>query len=90
MPMQYALSAIADTRIPECRVRLLQHAIDTYASETNKVASVWASFTDIDLSYRPHPRSSTVGEILRHQLLSERRFFAEFLGLPEPTWCPMY
>jgi uncharacterized damage-inducible protein DinB len=26
-----------------------------------------------------------VGEILRHQLLSERRFFAEFLGLPEPA-----
>lgn len=27
----------------------------------------------------------TVREVLRHQLLSERRFFAEFLGLPEPA-----
>jgi len=25
-----------------------------------------------------------VGEILKHQLLSERRFFGEFLGAPEP------
>lgn len=36
------------------------------------------------MGFRPHPRSSSVGEILQHQLLSERRFFAEFLGVPEP------
>src|SRR5262249_23162335 len=28
---------------------------------------------------------STVEEIFRHQILSERRFFAEFLGAPEPA-----
>jgi uncharacterized damage-inducible protein DinB len=27
----------------------------------------------------------TVAEIMRHQLLSERRFFADFLGAPEPA-----
>ncbi len=37
-----------------------------------------------DLDFRPHPRSSSTLEILRHQLLSERRFFGEFLGCPEP------
>ena len=37
------------------------------------------------MGFRPHPRSSSVGEILQHQLLSERRFFAEFLGVPEPA-----
>ncbi len=63
---------------------MLQHLLDTYASETNKTASVWNQFADLDLSYRPHPRSSNVGDIMTHQLLSERRFFAEFLGLPEP------
>ncbi len=82
--MRYPFSAIADQQIPRARVPLLQHAIDTYASETNKVVSVWAGFSDADLSYRPHPRSSTILEIMKHQLLSERRFFAEFLGLPEP------
>ena len=62
-----------------------QHVVDTYASETNKTTSVWREFTDADLDWRPHARSSTVGEIMKHQLLSERRFFAEFLGCTEPA-----
>src|SRR5438094_4462172 len=37
-----------------------------------------------EMPFRPHPRSSSVEEIMKHQLLSERRFFGEFLGLPEP------
>jgi uncharacterized damage-inducible protein DinB len=84
MPMTYAFQGIPDASLPRARVSLLQHAVDTYASETNKVGSVWSCFSDADLSYRPHPRASTVEEILRHQLLSERRFFGEFLGTPEP------
>src|SRR6516162_169714 len=62
---------------------IFQHILDTYSSETNKTASVWRCFEDADLSWRPHLRSSTVEEIMTHQLLSERRFFAEFLGSPE-------
>lgn len=84
MPMTYARSAIADTQIPTSAVPLMQHALETYASETNKVFSTWSELRDADLSFRPHPRSSSVGEILSHQLLSERRFFGEFLGAPEP------
>src|SRR5260370_10253911 len=81
--MKYPFSAIRDEQVPCCRVALLQHVLDTYASETNKVIAVWANFTDSDLDYRPHPSSSAVAEIMKHQLLSERRFFAEFLGVPE-------
>jgi uncharacterized damage-inducible protein DinB len=81
--MQYAFSAIRDEQIPCSRVPLLQHALDTYASETNKVISVWACFVHADLAYRPHPSSTSVADIMKHQLLSERRFFAEFLGVPE-------
>jgi len=81
--MRYPVSAIRDEQIPRCRVALLQHVLDTYASETNKVISVWTTFVDSDLAYRPHPSSSSVVDILKHQLLSERRFFAEFLGAPE-------
>jgi uncharacterized damage-inducible protein DinB len=66
-------------------VRFCQHALDTYLSETNKTASVWRSFADTDLAWRPHRRSMTVAEIMHHQLLSERRFFAEFLSSPEPV-----
>jgi uncharacterized damage-inducible protein DinB len=81
--MKYAFSAIHDEQVPRCRVPLLQHALDTYASETNKVISVWAAFVDSDLGYRPHPSSTSVADIMKHQLLSERRFFAEFMGVPE-------
>jgi uncharacterized damage-inducible protein DinB len=81
--MKYPFSAIRDEQVPRSRVALLQHVLDTYASETNKVISVWASFADSDLGYRPHTSSTSVVDIMKHQLLSERRFFAEFLGVPE-------
>jgi uncharacterized damage-inducible protein DinB len=84
MPMQYEITTIPNSIIPRTPNPLLQHLVDTYASEINKVATVWRVFDDGHLSYRPHERSMTVEEVLRHQLLSERRFFGEFLGAPEP------
>ena len=85
MSMSYPFIAIADDAIPAAAEPAYQHALSTYASETNKVASVWRQFTDGDLIFRPHPRSSTVGDIVKHQLLSERRFFGEFIGTSEPA-----
>jgi uncharacterized damage-inducible protein DinB len=82
--MQYAFTAIPESVTPRARNPLFQHLLDTYASESNKVISTWREFIDADLSFRPHPRSATVVEILKHQLLSERRFFGQFLGTPEP------
>ncbi len=84
MARHYAHTAIPDSEVPRAASPGLQHAIETYASEINKVAAVWQAFDDADLAYRPHERSSRVGDILKHQLLSERRFFGEFLGLAEP------
>lgn len=81
--MRYDFTAIPVDAVPAAAPEY-QHLLDTYASEINKVVSVWRLFTDADLGYRPHPRSSTVAEILKHQLLSERRFFGEFIGGPEP------
>jgi uncharacterized damage-inducible protein DinB len=75
---------IAESEIPPTLNPLLQHALETYASETNKTASVFRQFEPDDFPFRPHPKSSTVLDIFRHQLLSERRFFGEFLGSPEP------
>lgn len=83
--MRYEFTAIEQNAIPPMRVQSLQYALDTYASETNKVVSTWREFADGDLNFRPHPKSSTVEDILKHQLLSERRFFGEFLGTPEPA-----
>jgi uncharacterized damage-inducible protein DinB len=84
MPMAYAYTAISDSEIPRASDPIFQHLLNTYASETNKVISVWREFSAEALPSRPHPRSSTVEDIFKHQLLSERRFFGEFLGLPEP------
>ena len=82
--MEYGYVAIAESDVPTAADPLYQHLLDTYASETNKVISVWRSFDPADLAFRPHPKSSTVADILKHQLLSERRFFGEFVGTPEP------
>ena len=85
MPMTYSYVAIPDSEVPRASAPVFQHLLNTYASETNKVVSVWREFTASELSFRPHPRSSAVEGIFKHQLLSERRFFGEFLGLPEPA-----
>jgi len=84
MPMNYADVAISDAQIPRASSPIFQHVLDTYASETNKVISVWQCLSAEDMAYKPHSRSRPVLEIFKHQLLSERRFFGEFLGTPEP------
>jgi DinB family len=84
MPATYPTSVIGASDIPTADDPAFQHLLDVYASEINKSASVWRAFDDRLLEYRPHPKSATVGEIFRHELLSGCRFFGEFLGLPEP------
>lgn len=83
--MEYAHVQIAESDIPRTADPLFQHLLDTYASETNKTASVWGELRDDQLGFRLHQKSSTVREIMVHQILSERRFFAEFIGLAEPA-----
>lgn len=56
----------------------------TYASETNKTASVWKAVPDECLDFRPHEQVNPIRTIFRHQLLSELRFFAQFIGTREP------
>ena len=81
--MKYENIAINDAEVPVASNRIFQNVVRTYASEVNKLNCVWHEFAEDDLSFKPHARSSTVGEIIEHELLSERRFFGEFLGLPE-------
>jgi len=82
--MHYDYIAIPEADIPRAADPLFQHLLDTYAGETDKTISVWRGFAPEDLSFTPHPKSTTVEGILKHQLLSERRFFGEFVGTPEP------
>lgn len=81
--MEYPHTYIPDHDVPRTSP-VFQHIVDTYASETNKLASVWQELQDHQLDFRPHARSSSLRQILIHQILSERRFFAEFIGLSEP------
>jgi len=82
--MRYAHEFIPDRDVPRARQPILQHLVETYASEANKVGAVWSELRDDQLEFRLHPRSSSIRQILAHQILSERRFFAEFIGLAEP------
>jgi uncharacterized damage-inducible protein DinB len=85
MPASYPSPLLPQHDIPQAAVATRQHIADVYASEINKTASVWRGFDDGVLDYTPHQKSAAVGEIFKHELLSGRRFFGEFLGLPEPA-----
>ena len=82
--MQSYPDFIGQQEIPPAVQPLFQHLPDTYASESNKVAAIWSSLPDGQLDYRPHPRSSSIRQVLVHQIISERRFFGEFIGFSEP------
>jgi len=69
--MHYDFVAIPSQDVPRASNSIFQHLLDTYASKTDKVISVWRCFAQDDLNFRPHPKSSTVGDILNHELLSE-------------------
>jgi uncharacterized damage-inducible protein DinB len=85
MAMTYSYVAIPDAEVPRAAKPLFQHMLDTYASETNKVISLWREFQPQDMCFRPHERSTSVEDVMKHELLSQRRFFSEFLGAPEPA-----
>jgi len=68
--MHYDYIAIHPQDVPRAAEPPFQHLLDTYASERDKTISIWRSFAPEDLTFRPHPKSSSVEEILKHQLLS--------------------
>ena len=82
--MKYDFIAIPDEEVPRAIEPLFQHLVTTYASETNKTAGVWRAIPDDLLDFRPHEKTNTIRAILVHQILSERRFFAQFIGIEEP------
>src|SRR4051794_25879122 len=82
--MKYDYIAIPDEEVPQAVGPVFQHLVTTYAGETNKTAGVWRAVPDGLLDFRPREKVNAIRTILVHQLLSERRFFAEFAGLEEP------
>src|SRR5215470_13566722 len=82
--MHYDFIAVPDADVPQAVEPVFQHVLQTYASEANKTASVWRAVPDGLLDFKPHEKVNTIRTILVHQLLSERRFFAQFVGTEEP------
>jgi uncharacterized damage-inducible protein DinB len=83
--MHYDYIAIPDADVPQAVEPVFQHVLSTYASEVNKTVSVWRAVPETLLDFKPHEKTNTIRMIFAHQLLSERRFFAEFAGLDEPA-----
>ena len=82
--MHYDFITIPDADVPQAVDPTFQHTLQTYASETNKTVSVWRAVPNDLLDYKPHEKTNPIRTILVHQLLSERRFFAQFVGTEEP------
>src|SRR5512140_2722638 len=82
--MNYDFIAIPDQDVPPAKDLLFHHLVATYVSETNKTASMWRAIPDDLLNFKPHEKVNTIRAILVHQILSERRFFAQFVGIQEP------
>ena len=82
--MDYDFIAIRDADLPPAVEPVFQHTVTTYASEANKTVSVWRAVPDDLLDFKPHENTNSIRTILVHQLLSERRFFAQFVGTEEP------
>jgi hypothetical protein len=78
--MSYEFVAIPDDQVSQAAESLFLHLVTTYGSETNKTASMWRAIPDDLLDYRPHEKTNTIRAILVHQILSERRLFAQFVG----------
>lgn len=83
--MLYEYTVIPDAEVPQAVEPAFQHVVNTYASEVNKTAGVWRAVPDDLLEFKPHEKVNPIRTIFTHQLLSERRFFAQFAGLDEPT-----
>jgi uncharacterized damage-inducible protein DinB len=81
--MHYDFTAILDSDVPQAVEPVFQHVVTTYASEANKTASMWQAVPNDLLDFKPHEKTNPIRIILVHQLLSERRFFAQFIGTQE-------
>jgi uncharacterized damage-inducible protein DinB len=82
--MHYDYIAIPDAEVPRAAEPIFQHLVQTYASETNKTVSMWRAVPEDFLDFKPLEKTNSIRTIMVHQILSEQRFFAQFVGTEEP------
>jgi hypothetical protein len=61
--MNYRFTAIPDEDVPKATDPLFQHLVVTYASETNKTASMWRAIPDDFLDFKPQEKVNTIRAI---------------------------
>jgi uncharacterized damage-inducible protein DinB len=83
--MHYDFIAIPEEEVPAAADATFQHVVTTYVSEANKTVGMWRAVPDAVLDFKPHEKTNSIRTILIHQILSERRFFAQFVGTEEPA-----
>jgi uncharacterized damage-inducible protein DinB len=83
--MNYDFIAIPEAEVPPAIEPTFQHILQIYASETNKTVSMWRAIPEDVLDFKPHEKTNPIRTILVHQILSERRFFGQFVGTLEPA-----
>jgi hypothetical protein len=83
--MHYDFIAIPDADVPQVVDPVFQHVLQTYTSEANKTVCMWRAVPNDLLEFKPHEKTNPIRTIMVHQLLSERRFFAQFVGTEEPA-----
>jgi uncharacterized damage-inducible protein DinB len=83
--MNYDFVAIPDAEVPQAVEPTFQHIVQIYASETNKTVSMWRAIHQDTLDFKPAEKTNSIRTILIHQILSERRFFAQFVATEEPA-----
>jgi hypothetical protein len=69
--MTYDFIAIPDQDVPQAGDPLFQHLVATYASETNKTASMWRAIPDDLLDFKLHEK--VTAESPRRSTRAERR-----------------
>src|SRR5262249_61978972 len=82
--MRYEFTAIPDAEVPVGVEPAFRHAVATYASETNKTASVWRAVPHDRLDFKPHGRGDTVPPPPPPPLPSGRRGFFPVVARARP------
>jgi hypothetical protein len=62
--VKYDFIAIPDADVPQAVDPTFQHVVQTYASETNKTASLWRAVPDHLLDFKPHDKTNPIRTIL--------------------------
>jgi len=78
--VNHALDA-GETSMPSESNEIYNFLLDTYETETLKTLTIWSTFPDDSMDFRPASKSRTVLEQIEHQIQSEGGWMVKMLGI---------